>query len=75
MSFRTLFDIPFGVLPVYVLRCERWLNGGWQRIISKPHPRPLSKGRGELKGAGNIAYSILKNTKPFVEPNCRLSLI
>ena len=36
MSFRTLFDIPFGVLPVYVSHCERWLNGGWQRITAPP---------------------------------------
>ena len=48
MSFRTLFDIPFNILPVYVLRCERWSNAEWQRITSKPHPRPLSKGRGEM---------------------------
>jgi len=31
-----VFDIPFGVLSVYVLRCERWLNGGWQRITAPP---------------------------------------
>ena len=36
MSFRTLFDIPFNILPVYVLRCERWQNGEWQRITAPP---------------------------------------
>jgi hypothetical protein len=47
LSFHALFDIPFGVLPVYVLRYERWLNGGWQRIISKPHPAHSHVRRGD----------------------------
>ncbi len=36
LSFHALFDIPFNILPVYVLRCERWLNGEWQRITAPP---------------------------------------
>ena len=36
MSFRTLLDIPFNILPVYVLRCERWQKGEWQRITAPP---------------------------------------
>jgi len=36
MSFHTLFDIPFGALAIYVSHCERWQNGGWQRITAPP---------------------------------------
>lgn len=36
LSFHALFDIPFNILPVYVLQCERWLNAEWQRITAPP---------------------------------------
>ena len=37
-------------------------------LSPRPHPYPLSKGRGELQGRGNVAYGIFRNTISFKEP-------
>jgi len=34
-------------------------------LTPKPHPYPLSKGRGGLQGRGNIAYGFVQNTIPL----------
>ena len=34
-------------------------------LAPKPHPYPLSKGRGGLQGRGGIVYGFVQNTIPF----------
>ena len=39
-------------------------------LTPKPHPYPLSKGRGGLQGWGDIAYGFVRNTVLFLRCDC-----
>ena len=39
-------------------------------LAPKPHPYPLSKGRGGLQGRGGIAYGFVRNTVLFLRCDC-----